>query len=54
MVNYVFSFFRIINYTIYLLNDITTVTTTESTEVMQDTADGNNNYIGENGDVTNG
>ena len=48
------AFLGLLTYTIYLLNDITTVTTTESTEVMQDTADGNNNYIGENRDVTNG
>lgn len=41
-------------YTIYLLNDITVVETTEETYDMS-TKDGNNNYVGgdNNGEITN-
>lgn len=37
-------------YTIYLLNDIGTETTT----IEQENADGYNNYIGNDGDINNG
>lgn len=38
-------------YTVYLLNDVSTV---ETTEVSQTNDDGYNNYIGNDGDITNG
>lgn len=38
-------------YTIYLLNDISVV---ETTEVTQENENGYNNYIGNDGDITNG
>lgn len=38
-------------YTIYLLNDIAVV---ESTDITQETEDGDNNYIGNDGDIVNG
>ena len=40
----------LLGYTIYLLNDIGT----ETTEVTQENSDGNNNFIGNDGDITNG
>lgn len=40
----------LLGYTIWLLTDIST----ETTEVTQDTNDGNNNFIGNDGDITNG
>lgn len=40
-----------VGYNIYLLNDTSTV---ETTEVTQDNDDGNNNYVGNDGDITNG
>lgn len=40
-------------YTIYLLNDISSVETT-SQEVEQESDNGNNNFIGGNGDINNG
>lgn len=39
-----------ISYTIYVLNDVGTVTT----EITQENTDGYNNYIGNDGDITNG
>lgn len=38
-------------YTIYLLNDIGTI---ETTEVKQDNDNGYNNYVGNDGDIING
>ena len=38
-------------YTIYSLNDLAIV---ETTEITQDAETGNNNYIGNNGEITNG
>ena len=38
-------------YTIYLVNDIGTV---EETTITQENTDGYNNYIGNDGDITNG
>jgi len=46
------AFICLLGYTIWLLNDISTVETT--TEVSQDTDNGNNNYIGNDGDIING
>lgn len=45
-------FTALLGYTIYLLNDIGTETTTQ--EVTQDNTNGNNNFIGNDGDITNG
>ena len=39
-------------YNFYLLNDIGTIETTE--EVSQENTDGNNNFIGNDGDIING
>lgn len=42
-------------YTIYLLNDIGTIEeTTITNDVTQDNDSGNNNFIGGDGDITNG
>ena len=38
-------------YTVYLLNDIGTI---ETTEVKQDNDNGYNNYVGNDGDIING
>lgn len=43
-------FTGLLSYTIWLLNDIGV----ETTEVSQDTDSGNNNFIGNDGDITNG
>lgn len=43
-------FTALLGYTIWLLNDISV----ETTEVTQDTNNGNNNFIGNDGDITNG
>lgn len=45
------SFLGLLGYTIWLLNDISVV---ESTEVIQENNDGYNNYVGNDGDITNG
>lgn len=42
--------FATIGYLVYILNDIGT----ETTEVTQENSDGNNNFIGNDGDITNG
>ena len=44
------AFICLLGYTIWLLNDIETVTT----EVTQDTETGYNNYIGNDGEIING
>ena len=44
--------FCTIGYLIYVLNDISSVETTET--ITQENADGYNNYIGNDGDITNG
>lgn len=41
-------------YIVYLLNDIGTIETTSTQEVSQENTDGINNYIGNDGDITNG
>lgn len=40
-----------VGYIVYLLNDISSV---DATEVTQQNEDGYNNYIGNDGDITNG
>ena len=42
--------FATIGYLVYILNDIGT----ETTEVTQENSDGNNNFIGNDSDITNG
>lgn len=42
--------FATIGYLVYILNDIGT----ETTEITQENSDGNNNFIGNDGDITNG
>lgn len=44
--------FATIGYLIYILNDIGVIE--ESYEVTQENEDGHNNYIGNDGDITNG
>lgn len=46
--------FITIGYLVYVLNDIGTIETTSTQEVKQENADGYNNFIGNNGDITNG
>ena len=41
----------VVCYLVYVLNDTSTV---ETTEISQENADGYNNYIGNDGDITNG
>ena len=43
-----FAFIVLLGYTIYLLNDISTIHTQE---VEQENTDGNNNFIGRDGDI---
>lgn len=43
-----------LGYTIYLTSDIGTVEDTITQEVTQDNKNGNNNFIGNDGDITNG
>ena len=45
------AFIGLLGYTIWLLNDINVV---ETTEVTQDSETGINNYIGNDGDIING
>lgn len=47
------AFIGLLGYTIYLLNDIGTIETTTQ-EVSQENTDGNNNFIGNDGDISNG
>lgn len=42
-----------LGYTIYLTSDIGIVEDTITQEVTQDNENGNNNFIGNNGDITN-
>lgn len=46
--------FITIGYLVYVLNDIGTIETTSTQEVSQENTDGNNNYIGNDGDINNG
>ncbi len=43
------SFLTLLAYTIYLLNDINSIETIQ--EVTQENGEGNNNYIGHDGDI---
>jgi len=45
------AFITLIGYTIWLMNDISIV---ETTEITQDTETGYNNYIGNDGEIING
>ena len=45
------AFISLLGYTIWLLNDIGTI---ETTDVTQENKDGYNNYIGNDGDINNG
>lgn len=46
------AFIGLLGYTIWLLNDIGVETTTQ--EVSQDSDNGNNNFIGNDGDIIDG
>lgn len=46
--------FCTIGYLVYVLNDIGTIETTTTQEVQQDNENGNNNFIGNDGDIING
>ena len=48
------AFIGLLGYTIYLLNDIGTIETTTTQEVSQENTDGTNNFVGNDGDITNG
>ena len=48
------AFMMLLGYTIYLLNDIGTIEETTTQEVSQDNENGNNNFIGNDGDIING
>lgn len=47
-------FTALLGYTIYLLNDIGTIEETTTQEVSQENDNGNNNFIGKDGDIING
>ena len=47
------AFIGLLGYTIYLLNDIGSIETTTQ-EVSQENTDGTNNFVGNDGDITNG
>lgn len=46
--------FLTIGYLVYVLNDMGTTTETTTQEVTQDNSNGNNNFIGNDGDIING
>ena len=46
------AFISLLGYTIYLLNDIGTIETTQ--EVTQENENGYNNFIGNDGEINNG
>ena len=48
------AFILLLGYTLWLLNDIGTIEETSTQEVSQDNENGNNNFIGNNGDIING
>lgn len=47
------AFIGLLGYTLWLLNDVGTIETTTQ-EVSQENDSGNNNFIGNNGDIING
>lgn len=47
-------FTALLGYTIYLLNDIGTIEETTTQEVSQENDSGNNNFVGNDGDIING
>lgn len=48
------AFISLLGYTLYLLNDIGTIEETTTQEVEQNNDSGNNNFIGNDGDIING
>ena len=48
------AFIGLLGYTLRLLNDIGTIEETTTQEVSQENDDGNNNFIGNDGDIING
>lgn len=48
------AFIGLLGYTIWLLNDIGTIEETTTQEVSQENDNGNNNFIGNDGDIING
>ncbi len=48
------AFIGLLGYTMWLLNDIGTIEETTTQEVSQDNENGNNNFIGNDGDIING
>lgn len=48
------AFIGLLGYTIWLLNDIGTYEDTINQEVSQESDNGNNNFIGNDGDIING
>lgn len=46
--------FVTIGYLVYTLNDIETIEETTTQQVEQENKSGNNNFIGRNGDISNG
>lgn len=46
--------FVTIGYLVYTLNDIGTIEETTTQQVEQENKSGNNNFIGRNGDISNG
>lgn len=48
------AFIGLLGYTLWLLNDIGTIEETTTQEVSQENDNGNNNFVGNNGDIING
>ena len=48
------AFIGLLGYTLWLLNDIGTIEETTTQEVSQENDDGNNNFIGNDGDIITG
>lgn len=48
------AFIGLLGYTLWLLNDIGTIEETTTQEVSQENDNGNNNFIGNDGDIING
>ena len=48
------AFIGLLGYTIWLLNDIGTIEEATTQEVSQENDNGNNNFIGNDGDIING
>ena len=48
------AFIGLLGYTLWLINDIGTIEETTTQEVLQENDNGNNNFVGNNGDIING